>query len=228
MPLDSTPRSLAGLIFSSPICAPTIASGATRPGRAFGAPHTICSSSPCPASTLHTCRRSASGWRTASTMRATTTWSRPSPSAVTSSTSRPMAVSTALSSSREAPVGTAAQPVFGEFHGVILVGPAHAPGPASSRAWLALTVAAYANCFRNRTSFSKNARRSFADAVAQHCKALHAHAEGEAGVALRVDADVAQHVRMDHAAAEHFQPAGAAIGLLPGDVHFRARLNERK
>ena len=33
---------------------------------------------------------------------------------------------------------------------------------------------------------------------------------------------------MHHAAAQHFQPAGAAIGLLPGDVHFRARFNERE
>ncbi len=33
---------------------------------------------------------------------------------------------------------------------------------------------------------------------------------------------------MDHAAAQHFQPAGAAIGLLPGDVHFRTRLHERE
>ncbi len=164
MPLDSTPRSLAGLIFSSPICAPTIASGATRPGRAFGAPHTICSSSPCPASTLHTCRRSASGWRTASTMRATTTWSRPSPSAVTSSTSRPMAVSTALSSSREAPVGTWLRSQFSENFMVsswwarrMRLGLRIWEQPSMARPY---TVAAYANCFRNRTSFSKNARRS--------------------------------------------------------------------
>ncbi|MNS79629.1 hypothetical protein D3C72_1132890 [compost metagenome] len=57
----------------------------------------------------------------------------------------------------------AAQPVFGEFHGVTLVGPAHAPGlriqvqPGLARHDM---VVAYANCFRNRTSFSKNARRS--------------------------------------------------------------------
>src|SRR3546814_1167309 len=58
------------------------------------------------------------------------------------------------------------------------------------------------------------------DAGAQHRKALHAQAEGEAGVALRVDADVAQHVRVHHAAAEHFQPARRAVRLLPGDVDF--------
>ncbi len=68
----------------------------------------------------------------------------------------------------------AAQPVFGEFHGVTLVGgvpPVAVFGvaqrmrkqasiqkqPSVARLY---TVAAYANCFRNRTSFSKNARRS--------------------------------------------------------------------
>ncbi|KAG1245240.1 hypothetical protein G6F65_021338 [Rhizopus arrhizus] len=35
---------------------------------------------------------------------------------------------------RSAGRDVAAQPVFGEFHGVILVGPAHAPGPANLRA----------------------------------------------------------------------------------------------
>src|SRR3546814_10622593 len=41
-----------------------------------------------------------------------------------------------------------------------------------------------------------------------------------------LDADVAQHVRMHHAAAEHFQPARRAVRLLPGDVDFGRRLGE--
>src|SRR3546814_11489974 len=64
------------------------------------------------------------------------------------------------------------------------------------------------------------------DAVAQHREALHAQAEGEAGVALRVDADVAQHVRVPHAAAEQFQPARRAIRLLPGGVDFGRRTED--
>src|SRR5690606_40104773 len=67
-----------------------------------------------PMSTLHTCRRSASGWRTASTMRPTTTPARPSPRAVTSSTSRPMAVSVAASPSRLARVDTWLRSQFSE------------------------------------------------------------------------------------------------------------------
>ncbi len=106
MPLDSTPRSFAALMAMPPTLAPTIASGATNPGRAFGAPQTICRSVPCPASTWQICRRSASGCLAHSTMRATTTPARPSPSAVTSSTSSPIAVSTADNSSRVAWVGT--------------------------------------------------------------------------------------------------------------------------
>ncbi len=56
----------------------------------------------------------------------------------------------------------AAQPVFGEFHGFTLVGPAHAPGPAllSPPGMARRYLMRYANCLRKRTSFSKNARRS--------------------------------------------------------------------
>src|SRR3546814_17889054 len=39
-------------------------------------------------------------------------------------------------------------------------------------------------------------RAQIGNTVAQHRKALHAQAEGEAGVALRIDAAVPQHVRM--------------------------------
>ncbi len=43
MPLESIPRSVAALIVNSPTRVPMVASGASRPGRAFGAPQTICS-----------------------------------------------------------------------------------------------------------------------------------------------------------------------------------------
>ena len=75
-----------------------------------------------------------------------------------------MAVSTALSSSREAEVGTWLRSQFSEN---FMVSPWWArrmrlglriwEQPSMARPY---TVAAYANCFRNRTSFSKNARRS--------------------------------------------------------------------
>ena len=102
MPCESTPRSLAALMAMPPgSVAPTVASGAFRPGRALGAPQTICTV-PAPVATWHTCRRSASGCFSQERISATTTPSRPSPSTCASSTSRPMAVSRADSSSRDA------------------------------------------------------------------------------------------------------------------------------
>src|SRR5688572_19962942 len=204
MPLESTPRSFAALIVMSPMRVPTVASGATSPGRAFGAPQTICRRS-LPVSTWQTCRRSASGCLAHSTMRATMTPSSASPSTAMSSTSRPIAVSVAASSSRVASVLTCWRSQFSEnFIGA-------ASCELAQEAHVVVEEAA-----------------QVVDAIAQHREALDAEAEGEAGVAFRIDADVAQHARMDHAAAEHFQPARAAIGLLPGDVDFRRRLGERE
>src|SRR6185503_17887239 len=50
------------------------------------------------------------------------------------------------------------------------------------------------------------------DAVAQHRDALDAEARGEAGVAVRVIADAAQDVRVNHAGAADLQPALTATG----------------
>src|SRR5690554_6788687 len=48
------------------------------------------------------------------------------------------------------------------------------------------------------------------DAELEHGDALHAHAEGEAAVFLRVDAHRLEDVGIDHAAAEDLKPAGLA------------------
>ena len=66
IPNDSTPRSLPFLIFRSlpsgnGSTAPTNANGTFKPARTLLAPHTICSTSPCPLSTLQTLNLSASG-----------------------------------------------------------------------------------------------------------------------------------------------------------------------
>jgi len=45
------------------------------------------------------------------------------------------------------------------------------------------------------------------DPVTEHRQALHPHAEREAGVSLRVDADEAEYTRVYHAAAHDLQPA---------------------
>src|ERR1043165_9350801 len=78
-------------------------------------------------------------------------------------------------------------------------------------------------------------RPDVGDVELEHRNAVDAEAEGEAAPLLGVDADVAQHLRVHHAAAEDLHPAGlrtgAAAGALAEDarhVDFRARLRERK
>src|SRR5690606_29265899 len=171
-----------------------------------------------PASTWQTCRRSASGCFSADTMRATTTPCSASPSGVTSSTSRPMAVRVSASASRVASVGTCWRSQFSENF-------IEAPG------WQGRGPEARRARSRELAQEAEGVVEEAAqvvDAVAQHRAALHAHAEGETGVALRIDADVGQHLRMHHAAAQHLEPARAAVGLGPGDVDLGRGLGERE
>ena len=78
--------------------------------------------------------------------------------------------------------------------------------------------------------------------VLQARNALDAHAEGEAGIHLRVDAGHAQDVRVDHAAAQDLEPARAlahaatlavvqmtrAAAHAAADVGLGGRLGERE
>src|SRR3972149_3969023 len=71
------------------------------------------------------------------------------------------------------------------------------------------------------------------DPMLEHRQSLRPHAEGEAGEAGRGVTTVDQHRRMTHAAAEHFQPAGAlayrtadAAADEALDVHLGRRLSE--
>src|SRR5229473_2015227 len=63
--------------------------------------------------------------------------------------------------------------------------------------------------------------------------AIQAEAEGEAAPLLGIDADVAQYLGMDHAAAEDLHPAGLGAGAAAGafaedagHVHLGRRLGE--
>ena len=65
--------------------------------------------------------------------------------------------------------------------------------------------------------------------------AFDAHAEGEAGVFLAVDADIFEDVGVHHAAAEDLQPAGMLAQVAAfasakgaGDIHFSRGLGERE
>ncbi|MNQ92180.1 hypothetical protein D3C85_1075970 [compost metagenome] len=57
------------------------------------------------------------------------------------------------------------------------------------------------------------------DAVFQHGQAINAHAEGETLILVRINAAVAQHVRVNHAAAEDLQPV---VALVQGQLAARA------
>ena len=76
-------------------------------------------------------------------------------------------------------------------------------------------------------------RADVVDAGPHHDQALDAESEGEAAVDVRVVADRAQHIGMDHAGAAHLQPAGvladaaaraAADRAVDGEID--ARLDE--
>ena len=92
MPNDSIPRTLACLIEKPGNSAPTKAHGAIKPTRALAAPHTICTGSAKPTSTVQTCKRSASGCLTAANIFATTTLLKGAATACISSTSSPVMV----------------------------------------------------------------------------------------------------------------------------------------
>src|SRR6059036_1108931 len=73
------------------------------------------------------------------------------------------------------------------------------------------------------------------DAVLQHGDPLDAEAEGEAGVALGVVADLRENGRMDHPGAAQLDEPRALAPAAPhaiaedaGDVVLRARLDERE
>src|SRR6185312_2156973 len=134
------------------------------------------------------------------TISAITTPSRPSPSGVSSSTSSPAMVSACASVARFALISTSSRSQFSENFIVCSL-----PGLRE---------------LLEEAQVVLEERAQVGHYVAQHREALHAQAEGEAGVALRIDAAVRQHVRVHHAAAQHFQPARLTVGSLPANIHL--------
>ena len=66
-----------------------------------------------------------------------------------------------------------------------------------------------------------------------HGEAFQTHAEGEAGILVRINAAVAQHLGVHHAGAQHLDPtlalaggAALAAALVALDVHLAGRLRE--
>src|SRR6476659_1056349 len=122
-------------------------------------------------------------------MRATTTPSSDAPSSVTSSTSSPIAVSVAASSSREACVGTCCRSQFSENFIGSRSSNRHAAGVTGIRKNGLRELAQEAHVVLEEAA-------QVVDAVTQHREALDAQAERETRVLLRIDAHVAEDVRM--------------------------------
>ena len=94
IPQLTTPRSLLFFILNPPSSlgstAPTVATGTLMPWAMLGAPHTICSGSSAPTSTVTTCMWSESGWSSQVSTWPTTTPSSELPSFSTPSTPVPV------------------------------------------------------------------------------------------------------------------------------------------
>src|SRR6476659_4884521 len=206
MPCDSTPRIVVRRIVWPPgSVAPAIAQATRMPAAAFGAPHTICSGAPVPASTVQTRRRSASGWGATAAIVATTTPVNGGATDATSSTSKPAIVS--LSHSVAVSIG----------------------GSTSVRSQRSENFMIAPRPFRSCELLQKPQvvlveEAQVVDAIAQHREPVGAHAEREPLPAFRVDVDRAEHVRMHLAGAGDFEPAAVA----EAHVDLGRRLGERK
>ena len=73
------------------------------------------------------------------------------------------------------------------------------------------------------------------DAIFIHGGPFYAHAKCKPGVFVVIDAAIFQHFRVDHAAAQYFEPAGAfaygtscAMTYGAADIHFSAWLRKGK
>src|SRR5277367_4959093 len=205
MPFDSTPRMtpLASVSFLPGMYVPTGEKTLFMPVRALGAPQTTCTGSP-PASTMQTFSRSALGCCLASMTEATTKPSYLRPGSSTLSTSRPTRVSVSTISASEAEVSrwSFSQERVNFIAIQFDFSPAQSPGERRNVERLEAVVIDPAQVGVEEVA-------QVWQAVLQHRHPVEPHAPGEALIGLRVDAAVRQHVGVDHAAAEDFEPVVA-------------------
>src|SRR5215813_6852876 len=233
MPRLSTSRILPtpSVRFLPGMNAPGGANTPFMPVRALGAPHTTWIGLPSPVSTMHTRSRSAFGCGLASTTRAMTKGANSFALSSMRSTSSPIMVSLpAISSSdRVVPRCSLSQPKVSFIMGFLL--PHHSRAQSSGqcrpieRAEAVMRQPAH-------IGFEKGAQ--VRHAVFEHRDAVDAHAPGKALVLVRIEAAIAQHARMHHAAAENLHPivalAEADLAFVAAilDIDFERRLGERE
>src|SRR6516225_3197247 len=234
----SMPRLSTSRIFPIPsvrflpgMKAPTGANTPFMSVRALGAPHTTWTGLPSPVSTMHTRSRSALGCGLASTTRAMTNGANSFALSSMRSTSSPIMVSLAAISSSERAVSrcSPSQAKVSFIMGFLL--PRHSRAqPSSQRRPIERAEAVV----RQPAHIGFEEGAQIGHAVFEHRDAVDAHAPGEALVLVRIEAAIAQYVRMHHAAAENFHPilafAEPDLALVAAvlDVDFERRLGERE
>src|SRR6218665_830561 len=215
MPWLGTPRSWPSSMRtgwpSSPAgsSAPTNAQGTLMSTRALGAPQTMLSRAPpCPTSTWHTRRRSASGCCATALLWPTTTRVQGGDTGRRASPSRPAMVSVCASST------------------VVNGGLQTSRNQDSGNCMVRLLYGSALPELRQKTDVAVKEQAQVVDAVAQHGQSVQPHAEGKADVLFGIQSHVAHHVRMHLARAGHFQPAASQRAGLKPDVDLGAGLRE--
>src|SRR5580693_8553592 len=195
------------------------------PVRAFGAPHTTCTGSPVPVSTMQTRSRSAFGCCLASTTRAMVNGASCWPMSSTRSTSSPIMVNLSV-------ISPSAQSVSRCSLSESRVNFIMASGAQSPRQGRDIERAEAV--VRQPAHVGLEEGAQVRHAVFEHGEAVDPHAPGKALVLVGIEAAVFQHVRMHHAAAEDLHPlvafAEADLALVAAvlQVDFEGWLGERE
>src|SRR5262245_44836326 len=195
------------------------------PARALGAPQTTCTGSPDPVSTMQTRRRSAFGCCSAETTRAMVKGARTLALSSTLSTSSPIMVSLSAIAATGASVSRCSL----SQDKVNFMGSSRAQASCQGR-----QVERAEAVVGEPAHVGLEEGAQVRHAVFEHGDAVDAHAPGEPLVLVRIDADVAQHVRMHHPAAEDLHPvlafaeADLVLALAALDVGLERGLGERE
>src|SRR5215475_5643997 len=230
MPRLSTPRILpTPSVMSLPgMKAPGGTNTPFMPVRALGAPHTTCTGSPVPVSTMHTRRRSALGCCSAEITRAMVNGASSVLRSATFSTSSPIMVSLstiALSSASVSRCSLSQASVS-----FIIVMQQSCAQSAREGGKVERTEAV----MREPAHVGLEERAEVRHAVFEHGDAVDPHAPGEALILVGIKPAILQHVRMHHAAAENLHPilalAESDLALVAPalDVDLERGLGERK
>src|SRR6476659_6446950 len=250
MPRLSTPRIVPtpSVMFLPGMKAPGGTNTPVMPVRALGAPHTTCTGSPAPVSTMQTRRRSALGCCSAEITDAIVNGASSFSRSVTLSTSSPIIVSLSTMAASGCSVSrcslSQARVNFMILRTRAVPSPACWEGSGRGHArWRRSRSCAQSASERREVERTEAVMREPAHVgleegaqvrhpVFEHGDAVDPHAPGEALVFLGIESAIAQDVGMHHPAAENLEPvialAETHLALLAPalDVDLKRRLGE--